>query len=113
KDGIGEGHTRSDHAQVAAQLFAAYAKVKRIRSLAAIVGEEELSELDKTYMRFGSAFEGDFLRQGYEENRSIEQTLDIGWKMLSLLPKEELYRICKEDIQKYYVSAKEQPACRR
>ena len=113
KDGIGEGHTRSDHAQVAAQLFAAYAKVKRIRSLAAIVGEEELSELDKTYMRFGSAFEEDFLRQGYEENRSIEQTLDIGWKMLSLLPKEELYRICKEDIQKYYVSAKEQPACRR
>jgi V/A-type H+-transporting ATPase subunit B len=113
KDGIGEGHTRSDHAQVAAQLFAAYAKVKRIRSLAAIVGEEELSELDKVYMKFGSAFEEEFLSQSYEENRSIEQTLDIGWKMLSLLPRDELYRICKEDIQKYYISAEGRQECQR
>ena len=103
KDGIGEGRTRRDHAQVAAQLFATYAKVKRIRSLAAIVGEEELSSLDKIYLKFGVAFEEQFLRQGYEENRSIEKTLEIGWRMLSLLPKEELYRVSKEEIQRYYV----------
>jgi len=104
KDGIGEGRTRHDHAQVAAQLFASYAKVKRMRALAAIVGEEELSELDKIYLKFGTAFEEQFLRQGDEENRPIEQTLDIGWQMLSLLPSDELYRIRREDIQRYYVS---------
>ncbi|HEN20780.1 MAG TPA: V-type ATP synthase subunit B [Desulfobacteraceae bacterium] len=107
KDGIGEGRTRKDHAQVAAQLFASYAKVKRIRALAAIVGEEELSDLDKTYMHFGNVFEEKFLSQGQDENRSIERTLDIGWEMLSTLPKEELYRIAKEDIQKYYIPSKE------
>ncbi|MFZ7111517.1 MAG: V-type ATP synthase subunit B [Desulfatiglandales bacterium] len=103
KDGIGEGRTRKDHAQVAAQLFASYAKVKRIRALAAIVGEEEISELDKIYLKFGVTFEEKFLSQGYDENRSIEQTLDIGWRMLSLLPQEELYRIAMEDIQRYYM----------
>lgn len=107
KDGIGAGRTRKDHSQVAAQLFASYAKVKRIRSLAAIVGEEELSDLDKIYLKFGMTFEEKFLSQGYEENRSIEQTLDIGWRMLSLLPKDELYRIAKEDIQRYYMPESE------
>jgi len=106
KDGIGEGRTRKDHAQVAAQLFASYAKVKRIRALAAIVGEEELSDLDKIYLRFGHVFEERFLRQGNNENRSIETTLDIGWEMLSILPEEELYRISKEDIQRYYIPQK-------
>jgi V/A-type H+-transporting ATPase subunit B len=106
KDGIGEGRTRKDHAQVAAQLFASYAKVKRIRALAAIVGEEELSDLDKIYLRFGKVFEERFLSQGYNENRSIETTLDIGWEMLSILPEEELYRISKEDIQRYYIPQK-------
>jgi len=106
KDGIGEGRTRKDHAQVAAQLFASYAKVKRIRALAAIVGEEELSDLDKIYLRFGGVFEERFLSQGYDENRSIETTLDIGWEMLSILPEEELYRISKEDIQRYYIPQK-------
>ncbi len=106
KDGIGEGRTRKDHAQVAAQLFASYAKVKRIRALAAIVGEEELSDLDKIYLRFGNVFEEKFLSQGYNENRSIETTLDIGWEMLSILPEEELYRISKEDIQRYYIPQK-------
>ncbi len=109
KDGIGQGRTRKDHAQVAAQLFAFYAKVKRIRALAAIVGEEELSDLDKIYLNFGSTFEEQFLSQGYDENRSIEQTLDIGWRMLSLLPQEELYRIAKEDIQRYYIPQGEAP----
>ena len=106
KDGIGEGRTRKDHAQVAAQLFASYAKVKRIRALAAIVGEEELSDLDKIYLRFGNVFEEKFLSQGYNENRSIETTLEIGWEMLSVLPEEELYRISKEEIQRYYIPQK-------
>ena len=106
KDGIGEGRTRKDHAQVAAQLFASYAKVKRIRALAAIVGEEELSDLDRIYLRFGNVFEERFLSQGYNENRSIETTLDIGWEMLSVLPEEELYRISKEEIQRYYIPQK-------
>ncbi|NTW77250.1 MAG: V-type ATP synthase subunit B, partial [Syntrophaceae bacterium] len=109
KDGIGEGRTRNDHSQVAAQLFASYAKVKRIRALAAIVGEEELSELDKIYLKFGTAFENVFLSQSYEENRAIEQTLDIGWQMLSLLPRDELYRIAREDIQKYYIPQETAP----
>lgn len=107
KDGIGTGRTRKDHGQVAAQLFASYAKVKRIRALAAIVGEEELSELDKVYLRFGNTFEEQFLSQGYEENRAIEQTLEIGWRMLSLLPRDELYRIAQEDIQRYYLPEKD------
>lgn len=103
KDGIGEGRTRKDHAGLAAQLFACYAKVKRIRSLAAIVGEEELSKLDKLYLRFGRAFEEEYLSQGYDENRDIETTLSIGWRMLSYLPEEELYRISRDDIRQYYI----------
>jgi V/A-type H+-transporting ATPase subunit B len=101
KDGIGEGMTREDHKDVASQLFAAYSKVKSIRNLAAIIGEEELSPLDRQYIRFGEAFENDFLSQGEFENRTIQQTLDIGWKVLSLLPREELYRIAPELIDKY------------
>jgi V/A-type H+-transporting ATPase subunit B len=107
KDGIGAGRTRKDHAQVAAQLFASCARVKRIRALAAIVGEEELSDLDRIYLKFGANFEEQFLSQGYEENRSIEQTLEIGWRMLSVLPREELYRIAEEDIQRYYMPENE------
>lgn len=103
KDGIGEGRTRRDHAGLAAQLFACYAKVKRIRSLAAIVGEEELSRLDRLYLRFGRAFEEEYLSQGYDENRDIENTLSIGWRMLSYLPEEELYRISRDDIRQYYI----------
>ncbi|HOP62412.1 MAG TPA: V-type ATP synthase subunit B [Spirochaetota bacterium] len=103
KDGIGEGRTRKDHAGLAAQLFACYARVKRIRSLAAIVGEEELSKIDKLYLAFGKAFEEEYLSQGYDENRDIETTLTIGWRMLSYLPAEELYRISREDIMQYYI----------
>jgi len=103
KDGIGEDRTRKDHAGVAAQLFACYAKVKRIRSLASIVGEEELSGLDRTYLKFGERFEEEFLSQGDDENRDIDETLNIGWKMLSFLPKEELYRISRDDIGRYYM----------
>ncbi len=101
KDGIGEGMTREDHANVSSQLFASYSKVKSIRNLAAIIGEEELSSMDKLYLKFGEAFEQQFLTQGEYENRSIEQTLDIGWKVLKLLPKDELVRIKPEYIEKY------------
>ena len=101
KDGIGPEMTREDHKDVSSQLFAAYSKVKTIRNLASIIGEEELSDIDKMYLRFGEAFETQFLAQDEFENRTIEQTLDIGWKTLSLLPRDELYRIKSEFIEKY------------
>lgn len=101
KDGIGKDMTREDHANVSSQLFAAYSKVKSIRNLASIIGEEELSELDKKYLEFGNRFESEFLTQGEYEERTIEQTLEIGWKCLSVLPKEELFRIKPEFIEKY------------
>jgi V/A-type H+-transporting ATPase subunit B len=101
KDGIGPGMTREDHKDLASQLFAAYSKAKSVRNLASIIGEEELSSLDKKYMAFGERFEADFLTQGETENRSIEETLDTGWKILSNLPREELYRVKEEYIAKY------------
>lgn len=101
KDGIGDKMTREDHKDVSSQLFAAYSKVKSIRNLASIIGDEELSDGDKMYLRFGEAFENKFLTQGEFENRTIEETLDIGWKVLSLLPRDELYRIKSEYIEKY------------
>ncbi|MBQ1629759.1 MAG: V-type ATP synthase subunit B [Treponema sp.] len=102
KDGIGKDMTREDHANVSSQLFAAYSQVKTIRNLASIIGEEELSPLDKKYLQFGNKFEGEFLTQGEHEDRTIEQTLDIGWKCLAVLPKEELTRIKSEFIEKYF-----------
>ncbi|MCI5523701.1 MAG: V-type ATP synthase subunit B, partial [Spirochaetia bacterium] len=101
KDGIGEGMTREDHAAVSSQLFASYSKVKSIRNLASIIGEEELSELDRLYLKFGNELEDRFFTQGEYENRSIEETLDLGWKLLSILPREELYRIKDELLEKY------------
>ena len=103
KDGIGEGMTREDHKDVSSQVFAAYAKVKQIRNLASIIGEEELSAGDKQYIKFGEKFEQEFLTQGEYENRSIEQTLDLCWKVLKELPKEDLLRVKKEHIEKYMV----------
>lgn len=102
KDGIGEGMTREDHAHLASQLFAAYARVKDIRALASVIGEEELTPLDHKYLEFGEAFERQFLSQNFDENRSIEQTLDLGWKVIAVLPREELHRITEEEIRKYY-----------
>lgn len=101
KDGIGPDMTREDHAQVSSQLFASYSKVKSIRNLAAIIGEEELSELDKSYLKFGLRFENEFLCQDEYENRTIQQTLDLGWKVLKELPMTELTRINPELIEKY------------
>lgn len=108
KDGIGDGMTREDHSSVSSQLFASYSKVKSIRSLAAIIGEEELSSVDKQYLAFGDAIETQFFSQGEYENRSIEETLDLGWKLLKLLPQNELYRIKPEFIEKYLPKDEEQ-----
>lgn len=101
KDGIGEGMTREDHSAVSSQLFAAYSKVKNIRNLAAIIGEEEMGEEDKMYLKFGDALENEFFSQGEYDNRSIEETLAIGWRLLKILPKADLYRIKPEFIEKY------------
>lgn len=103
KDGIGEGYTRADHSDVSNQLFASYSKVQDARSLASVIGEEELSSTDKLYLKFGTAFEEHFLTQGIYENRSIDETLDLGWKLLSILPKTELDRISEEDLQAHYI----------
>ena len=102
KDGIGEGMTRADHPHLASQLFAAYAHVKDIRALASVIGEEELTLLDHKYLDFGEAFERKLLSQDFDEERSIEQTLDLGWKVLSILPSEELHRVTEEEVRKYY-----------
>jgi Archaeal/vacuolar-type H+-ATPase subunit B len=102
KDGIGEGFTRADHADVANQLFSCYAKVGDARSLASVIGEDELSPLDKNYLVFGNAFEAQFIGQAIYDNRTIEQTLDIGWHLLGILPKEELDRIDTKILDKYY-----------
>lgn len=104
KDGIGDGYTRADHQSVANQLFACYAKVQDARSLASVIGEEELSPTDKSYMEFGNQFERNFIGQGENENRTIEQTLDLGWDLLCLLPKEELDRIDSEVLEQFYDS---------
>ncbi len=101
KDGIGPNMTREDHANVSSQLFASYSKVKSIRNLAAIIGEEELSDLDKQYLHFGNRLEKEFFNQGEYENRTIEQTLDLAWKILQELPQEELTRINPEILEKY------------
>lgn len=106
KDGIGEGYTREDHSPLANQLFAAYAKVQDARSLASVIGEDELSPADKQYINFGKEFEKRFLSQSYTENRSIEQTLDLGWKLLTLLPRAELDRVDDAMLDKYYEKAK-------
>ncbi len=103
KDGIGEGYTRADHQGLANQLFASYAKVIDARSLASVIGEEELSPIDKKYIEFGRAFESTFVNQGNNENRTIEQSLDLGWKLLSTLPKAELDRVDDKLLDKYYV----------
>ena len=101
KDGIGPEMTREDHANVSSQLFACYSKVKSIRNLAAIIGEEELSELDRSYLKFGDRFENEFLGQNEYEDRTIEDTLSIAWDILKELPVSELTRIKTEFIEKY------------
>ncbi len=102
KDGIGAKYTREDHQDLANQLFSSYARVGEARDLASVIGEDELSDTDKKYLQFGGRFEQEFVAQGTDENRSIEQTLDIGWELLRVLPKEELDRIDTRILEKYY-----------
>ncbi|MCC7377413.1 MAG: V-type ATP synthase subunit B [Verrucomicrobiales bacterium] len=105
KDGIGPGQTREDHAVLASQLFAAYAQVKRVRALADVVGEEELDELDRVYLSFGEVFETRFLSQGDTENRDIATTLELGWEVLSRLPRDELHRVSDALLDQHYRNA--------
>ncbi|HUM77242.1 MAG TPA: ATP synthase subunit B [Methanoculleus sp.] len=100
--GIGEGHTREDHKKVSDQLYAAYAEGNDLRGLVAIVGKDALSERDRMFLEFADLFEDRFVRQGLYEDRSIEETLDLGWELLSTLPEEHLVRIDRAMIQKYH-----------
>lgn len=102
KDGIGEGFTRADHSYAANQLFASYANVQEVRSLASVIGEEELSAVDKKFMLFGKIFEEKFISQSFTENRSIDETLDLAWQLLSILPRESLDRVDNEILDKFY-----------
>ena len=105
KDGIGEGFTRADHQDVANQLFSCYAKVGDARALASVIGEDELSPIDKKYLEFGREFEKRFIGQDIHDNRTIIDTLNIGWELLGLLPREELDRIDTKILDKYYKPA--------
>ncbi len=102
KDGIGAKYTREDHQDVANQLFSSYARVGEARDLASVIGEDELSPVDKKYLAFGLAFEREFVGQGRNENRTISETLDIGWRLLHILPREELDRIDTKILEKYW-----------
>lgn len=103
--GIGEGKTREDHSDLANQLFAAYARGREAVELATILGEASLTDIDKIYMKFAEDFEAKFVKQGEYENRSIDETLNIGWELLKMLPKEELKRVRDAYIEKYYESS--------
>lgn len=102
KDGIGENYTRDDHSDLASQIFAAYSRVQDVRSLSQIIGEDDLSDIDKLYLKFGRELETRFISQGKGENRSIIETLDLGWEILSILPANELDRVKSKILQKYY-----------
>jgi Archaeal/vacuolar-type H+-ATPase subunit B len=107
-DGIGEGLTRGDHGDVADQLYAAYAEGEDLRDLVNIVGREALSERDNQYLDFADAFETEFVQQGFETGYEIEETLGIGWNLLSMLPREELNRVGQEYIEQYYRDEQEE-----
>ena len=100
--GIGKGKTREDHANTMNQLFAAYARGKEAKELAVILGDAALTDADKLYAKFAENFEAEYVSQGFHNERSIEQTLELGWKLLSILPVGELKRIKQEFIDKYY-----------
>ena len=102
KDGIGEGFTRADHSALSNQLLATYAKVQDAKALASLIGEDELSAEDKLLMKFGREFEARFLTQSFTENRSITETLDLGWELLSMLPRNMLDRVDDETLNEHY-----------
>lgn len=107
KDGIGADYTREDHVALSNQIFSSYSRVQDVRSLAQIIGEDDLGEIDKLYLKFGRAFEEEFVAQGASENRSITETLDLGWKIISILPASELDRIEVDILNKYYQGKRE------
>ena len=100
--GIGEGKTRADHANTMNQLFAAYARGKDAKELMTILGEAALTDIDLVYAKFADAFEKEYVSQGYDTDRPIEETLEIGWKLLSMLPRSELKRIDDKFLDEYY-----------
>ena len=106
--GIGEGKTREDHANTMNQLFAAYARGKEAKELMVVLGESALTEVDRLYAKFADEFENRYISQGYDTDRDIEETLDIGWELLSILPKSELKRIKDEYIEKYMKTPNEE-----
>ncbi|PIX03085.1 V-type ATP synthase subunit B, partial [bacterium (Candidatus Gribaldobacteria) CG_4_8_14_3_um_filter_42_11] len=99
--GIGDKKTREDHSGVLNQLFAFYARGKEARELALILGESALTDVDKKYLKFADEFEKRFVNQAYEEDRTIQQTLDLGWELIGILPKDEMKRVKEEHIKKY------------
>lgn len=101
KDGIGEGYTRADHEDLMNQLYESYSKVQDVRNISQIVGEDDLSDVDKKYLRFGDEFERRFLAQDKDENRELDESLDLGWKILKILPRNELHRVSKENLDKF------------
>lgn len=102
KSGIGKDHTRGDHPRVANQLYASYAHALEVRNLASIIGPEELSEADRSYLEFAEALEQRLLGQRQDEDRHIEETLNIAWEVLSQLPAEELTRVSETDLDNHY-----------
>ena len=107
KDGIGEGYTRSDHEDVMNQLYESYSKVIDVRNIAQIVGEDDLSEVDKKYLEFGDVFESKFLSQEQSENRELEESLDLAWDILKILPRNELHRVSEKNLDKFIGKANE------
>jgi len=100
--GIGEGKTREDHAGTMNQLFAAYARGKDAKELMVILGEAALTEMDKLYAKFADRFEQEYVSQGYNANRTVEETLNLGWELLKILPRSELKRIKDDILNRYY-----------
>lgn len=101
KDGIGDGYTRADHEDLMNQIYESYSKVQDVRNISQIVGEDDLSDVDKKYLKFGDEFEIKFLSQARNENRELEESLDLGWEILKILPRNELHRVSKENLDKY------------
>ena len=110
KDGIGAGSTREDHMHISNQLYASYSAVSAVRGLASVIGEEELSPGDRRVLEFGRAFEHNYVNQGEDENRTIEQTLDLAWDVISILPRADLARVSEKLLDTYYHEKEEAPA---
>ena len=100
--GIGKEKTRDDHKNTMNQLFAAYSRGKEAKELAIILGDAALTDIDKLYAKFADEFERRYINQGFTENRTIDETLDLGWELLTLLPRTEMKRINDENLEKYY-----------